>query len=85
LESLPTKVNSGGRTFGEEALREILGANSNYLVGFLQRVDNLKFLTNVVSTNLEQASQSVYLRLFPYDHVLSFPVLVAGGGGAENS
>lgn len=42
-----------------QTVREIFRAHLNDLVGFLQRVDNLKFIANVLPTNLEQASQSV--------------------------
>ena len=42
-----------------QPLREILRTRLNDLVGFLQRVDDLKFLANVFPRDLEQASQSV--------------------------
>ena len=44
---------SGGKLSGEHVPRKVFGTHADYLIGFLQRVDNLEFATYRLPTDLE--------------------------------
>jgi hypothetical protein len=55
----------------DRTLRKVLGAHFDNLIGFLQRVDNLKLSAYRISAHLEHASQTKDVWIRSHNHLLS--------------